>query len=93
MCSIPDDHISPRDGTELDPERLRFEALAESAGLTATDCGRRFSTGREAFRIAGTEPGRLKYPTQRCSMSGFGPFRQSGLYPSAALRNSFARVL
>jgi hypothetical protein len=33
-------------GTALDPERLRFEALAETFGLSAEDCGRQFSTGR-----------------------------------------------
>ncbi len=50
------------DGTALDPERLRFEALAEAFGLSATDFGRQFSTGRESFRVIGIDPRRPKYP-------------------------------
>lgn len=50
------------DGTALDPERLRFEALAEAFGLSAADYGRRFSIGRETFRIVGIDPRRPKYP-------------------------------
>ena len=50
------------DGTALDPERLRFEALAEAFGLSAADYGRQFSTGRETFRIVGIDPRRPKYP-------------------------------
>lgn len=50
------------DGTALDPERLRFEALAEAFGLSADDYGRQFSTGRERFRITGIDPRRPKYP-------------------------------
>lgn len=50
------------DGTALDPERLRFEALAEAFGLSAVDYGRQFSTGRELFRISGIDPRRPKYP-------------------------------
>ena len=50
------------DGTALDPERLRFEALAEAFGLSAADYGRQFSTGRESFRIVGIDPRRPKYP-------------------------------
>ncbi len=50
------------DGTALDPERLRFDALAEAFELTSTDCGRQFSTGRELFRITGIAPRRTKYP-------------------------------
>ena len=50
------------DGTALDPERLRFEALAEAFGLSATDYGRQFSTGRETFRVVGIAPRRPKYP-------------------------------
>ena len=34
------------DGTAMDPERLRFEALAEAFGLTSADYDRQFSTGR-----------------------------------------------
>jgi len=49
------------DGTALDPERLRFEALAEVFGLSPTDYGRQFSTGRELFRITGLDPHRPKY--------------------------------
>ena len=52
------------DGTALDPERLRFEALAEAFGLSAADYGRHFSTGRETFRIFGIDPRRPKYPIQ-----------------------------
>ncbi len=50
------------DGTALDPERLRFEALAEAFGLSPADYGRQFSTGREQFRITGIDPRRPKYP-------------------------------
>ncbi|KGJ22556.1 hypothetical protein [Paracoccus sanguinis] len=50
------------DGTALDPERLRFEALAEAFGLSSADYGRQFSTGREHFRITGIDPRRPKYP-------------------------------
>lgn len=32
------------DGTALDPERQRFEALAEAFGLSAVDYGRQFSS-------------------------------------------------
>lgn len=50
------------DGTALDPERLRFEALAEAFGMSAGDYGRQFSTGRETFRLVGIDPRRPKYP-------------------------------
>ena len=50
------------DGTALDPERLRFEALAQAFGLSPADFGRQFSTGREQFRITGIDPRRPKYP-------------------------------
>ncbi|MDT8854925.1 hypothetical protein RNZ50_07815 [Paracoccaceae bacterium Fryx2] len=50
------------DGTALDPERLHFEALAGAFGLSATDYGRQFSTGRETFRIVGIDPRRPTYP-------------------------------
>lgn len=50
------------DGTALDPERLRFEALAEAFGLSPADYGRQFNTGRELFRITGIDPRRPKYP-------------------------------
>lgn len=50
------------DGTTLDPEQLRFEALAEAFGLSASDFGREFSSGRETFRITGIDPRRPKYP-------------------------------
>ena len=50
------------DGTVLDPERLRFEALAEAFGLSPADYGGQFSTGREQFRITGIDPRRPKYP-------------------------------
>jgi hypothetical protein len=43
------------DGTALDPERLRFEALAEAFGLSPADYGRQFSTGRELFKITGID--------------------------------------
>ena len=54
--------IPMADGTALDPERLRFEALAEAFGLSPADFGRLFSTGRESFRITGIDPRRPKYP-------------------------------
>lgn len=50
------------DGSALDPERLRFEALAEAFGLSPADYGRQFSTGREQFRITGIDPRRTRYP-------------------------------
>lgn len=50
------------DGSALDPERLRFEALAEAFGLSPADYGRQFSIGREQFRITGVDPRRPKYP-------------------------------
>lgn len=49
-------------GTALDPERLRFEALAEAFGLLPSDSGRQFNTGRELFRITAIDPRRPKYP-------------------------------
>lgn len=54
--------ITRSDGMTLDPEQLRFEALAEAFGLSASDFGREFSTGRETFRITGIDPRRPKYP-------------------------------
>ena len=54
--------IPMADGTALDPEKLRFEVLAEAFGLSPTDFGRQFSTGREQFRITGIDPRRPKYP-------------------------------
>jgi hypothetical protein len=50
------------DGTALDPERRRFEALAEAFGLSPADYGRQFSTGRELFKITGIGAPRPKYP-------------------------------
>lgn len=50
------------DGTALEPERLRFESLAEAFGLSPADYLRQFSTGRELFRITGIYPSRPKYP-------------------------------
>jgi hypothetical protein len=50
------------DGSALDPERLRFEALAEAFGLSPAVYGRQFSTGREQFKITGIDPRRPKYP-------------------------------
>ena len=50
------------DGRTLDPEQLRFVALAEAFGLSPGDFGREFSTGRETFRITGIDPRRPKYP-------------------------------
>lgn len=54
--------ISLPDGTAPDPEKLRFEALAEAFGLSPADYGRQFSTGQELFRITGIDPRRPKYP-------------------------------
>lgn len=51
----------PNGGT-LDPEQLRFEALAEAFGLSPGDFGREFSSKRERFRITGIDPRRPKYP-------------------------------
>jgi len=50
------------DGTTLDPEQLRFEALAEAFGLSPGDFGREFSTGRDKFKVTGIDPRRPKYP-------------------------------
>jgi hypothetical protein len=50
------------DGTALDPERLRFEALAEAFGLSPADYGRQFSAGRDLYRITGIDPRRPRYP-------------------------------
>lgn len=50
------------DGTTVDPEQLRFEALAVAFGLSPADYGREFTTGREVFRITGIDPRRPKYP-------------------------------
>ena len=54
--------IPMADGTALDPEKLRFEVLAEAFGLSPTDFGRQFSNGREQCRITGIDPRRPKYP-------------------------------
>lgn len=54
--------IPVSDGTALDPERRRFDALAEPFGLSPADYGRRFETGCEQFRITGIDPRRPKYP-------------------------------
>lgn len=54
--------IALPDGTPLDPERPRFEALADACGLSAEDYGRQFSTGRETFRLIGIDPRRPKDP-------------------------------
>ena len=54
--------IPMQDGTALDPERLRFEALAEAFGLSHADFGRQFNTARERFKITGIDPRRPKYP-------------------------------
>lgn len=50
------------DGSTLAPEQLLFEALAEAYGLSPSDYGREFTTGRETFRITGIDPRRPKYP-------------------------------
>ena len=54
--------IPQPDGSALDPDRLRFEALAEAFGFSPTDYGRQSGTGREQFRITGIDPRRPKYP-------------------------------
>ena len=50
------------DGTVFDPEKAKFEFLAQKYGLSPDDFGREFSTGRETFRIVGIETRRPKYP-------------------------------
>ena len=54
-------HPAP-DGSMLNPEKLRFETLAEAFDLSSADYGREFSTGRETSRVAGIDPRRSKYP-------------------------------
>jgi len=63
------------DGTALDPERLRFEALADAFGLSPADYGRQFSTGRELFRITGIDPRRPKYPVSAERIPGGQGFK------------------
>jgi hypothetical protein len=41
---------------------MLFEALAEEFGLSPDDYGRKFSTGREWFRVLGIDPSRPEYP-------------------------------
>ena len=50
------------DGSTLDPEKVRFQALAEAFGLSPDDFGREFSAGGERFCISGIDPRRPKYP-------------------------------
>ncbi|WP_415183179.1 hypothetical protein [Phaeovulum sp.] len=50
------------DGTVFDPEKAKFELLANNYGLSPDDFGREFSTGRETFRMVGIETRRPKYP-------------------------------
>jgi len=63
------------DGSALDPDRLRFEALAEAFGLSPADYGRHFSTGREQFRITGIDPRRPKYPVSAERIPGGEGFK------------------
>ncbi len=50
------------DGTALESERLRFEALAEAFGLSPADYGRQISAGRDLYKITGIDPRRPRYP-------------------------------
>jgi len=50
------------DGSTLDPEKMRFQALAEAYGLSPDDFGREFSAGGERFCISGIDSRRPKYP-------------------------------
>ena len=50
------------DGTALNPESLRFEALAVAFRLSPADYDRQFSSGRELFKITGINLRRPKYP-------------------------------
>lgn len=66
------------DGSTLDPEQLRFEALAEALGLSPGDFGQEFSTGRETFRITGIDPRRPKYPISAERMPDRQRFKFTG---------------
>jgi hypothetical protein len=66
------------DGTGPDPERLRFEALAEAFGLSPADYGRQFSTGRELSRSRSSIPAATS-AWFRLNASRTG--RGSGSYP------------
>lgn len=50
------------DGSLFSPEKVLFEALAESFGLAPSDYGRIFRSGGDAFRITAINPNRPKYP-------------------------------
>lgn len=50
------------DGSIFEPDKAKFELLAEGYGLDPADFGREFSTGNDRFRIVGIEPRRPKYP-------------------------------
>ena len=80
------------DGTALDPERLRFEALAEAFGLSATDFGRQFSTGRESFRVVGIDPRRPKYPISAVRIPDGQGFKFTADQVALLLRSSMRDV-
>lgn len=50
------------DGSLFSPDKALFEVLAESFGMQASDYGRVFKSGGEAFRITAINPNRPKYP-------------------------------
>lgn len=54
--------IPQRDGSVFEPQKAKFELLAEGFGLKPQDYGREFSNGNATFRIVGIEPRRPKYP-------------------------------
>ena len=76
------------DDAALDPERLRFEVLAEAFGLSAEDYGRQFSTGREIFRIVGIDPRRPKYPISAERVSDGHGFNFTGGPGAAAAKGA-----
>jgi len=54
--------IPQQDGSIFEPEKAKFELLAQGYGLKPEDFGREFSNGNETFRIVGIETRRPKYP-------------------------------
>ncbi len=54
--------IPEPDGSVFQPEKAKFEVLAQNYGLEPGDFGRKFSTGQGQFQITGLDTRRPKYP-------------------------------